>query len=216
MADEVLLRLNTRGGAADVIRTDPSNWLFHPTADVAVLPVGGLDERFQFKLWELPESGATEEVIQDRKIGPGDDVFVAGLLVHHPGRTRIMPVVRLGCISALPEEPVTLNTGDDVVALLEVRSIGGISGSPVFVHLPFWRDLAKGSFIVGTGGEASSGGESWLLGLIHGFYPAGANDPDGVSGGDENLNTGIAVVVRVDRVLDIINRPDQMEMRWMT
>lgn len=45
---------------------------------------------------------------------------------------------------------------------------------------------------------------------MHGFYPTGKNDPDGAS---ENLNTGIAIVARIDRVLDLIHRPDQVAMR---
>ncbi len=61
--------------------------------------------------------------------------------------------------------------------------------------------------------KAHSGGTSWLHGVMHGFYPVGKEDPDNVSGGDENLNTGIAVVTRIDRVLDLIHRPDQVAMR---
>ena len=125
-----------------------------------------------------------------------------------------MPIVRIGNIAALPEDPVMLTgVGEDVVALLEVRSIGGLSGSPVFLHLPFWRDAPEGKVLTGTGGEAMSGGEHRLLGIMHGFYPVGQNDPDGVSGGDENLNTGIAVVTLVDRMLDLINSPDQVHTR---
>jgi hypothetical protein len=32
---------------------------------------------------------------------------------------------------------------------------------------------------------------------MHGFYPTGKDDPDGAS---ENLNTGIAIVARINRV----------------
>jgi hypothetical protein len=48
---------------------------------------------------------------------------------------------------------------------------------------------------------------------MHGFYPVGKNDPENLAGGNENLNTGIAVVVRVDRILDLINSPSQLEVR---
>jgi hypothetical protein len=63
---------------------------------------------------------------------------------------------------------------------------------------------------MGTGGTAGSGGTSWLHGVMHGFYPTEKNDPDGAG---ENLNTGIAVVTRIDRALDLINRPDQVALR---
>jgi hypothetical protein len=210
--DDVALRINMRKGGSEVIHTDPSGWLLHPSADVAVIPINPNPAIVQYRIYPLL-SAATRDFIDERGIGPGDDVFMPGLLIHHPGKTRIMPVVRIGTIAALPEDPVNLETGEDVVGLLEVRSIGGVSGSPVFVHLPFWRDTEKGQSFVSMGGKADSGGENWLLGVMHGFYPVGRNDPDDVSGGDEDMNTGIAVVVLVDRIMDLINRGDQVMMR---
>lgn len=219
MPDEVLLSVNTTSGIGE-IRTDPSEWIQHPTSDVAILHVLPDRSRFRYRVYPTT-SAATEGIVADRAIGPGDDVFIVGLLVHHPGKNRIMPIVRLGNIAALPENSVRLRLGshegaqtvDEVVTLLEVRSIGGLSGSPVFVHLPFWRDLEEGGLLVGTGSKASSGGENWLLGVMHGFYPVGQNDPDGVSAGNEDLNTGIAVITRVDRLMDLINHPSQVLLR---
>src|ERR1700684_2086093 len=143
--DEVRLILNTRSGGIDYVKTTPQDWaLRHPTADVAILPFHPDRSHFQYKVYPL-KSAATKAVIEEKKVGSGDDVFVTGLLVHHPGESRIMPIVRLGCIAALPDDPVELTIGkypgaeetEDVVGLLEVRSIGGLSGSPVFLHLPF-------------------------------------------------------------------------------
>jgi hypothetical protein len=105
---------------------------------------------------------------------------------------------------------VELETGLDVVTLVEVHSIGGLSGCPVFVHLSTLRDTPEGLFLRGTGVKAGSGGTSWLHGLMHGVYPTGPDDPDGMS---ENLNTGIAIVTRIDRVLDLINSPAQVAIR---
>jgi hypothetical protein len=116
----------------------------------------------------------------------------------------------------MPLDTIQLTTGEDTVALVEARSIGGLSGSPVFLHLPFWRDQPEGTFsvVISPGGAiADSGGESRLFGVMHGFYPVRQNDPDGVSGGDENLNTGIAVVVLVDRILELLNQSDRLRER---
>lgn len=216
----VNLLLNTLAGGIDQIKTSPAHWIKHPSADVAILPIAPDEGLFDYRVIGVA-SAATSEVITSKQIGPGDDIFVTGLLVHHPGRSRIMPIVRLGCIAALPEDSVRLRLGDysgapvvdDVVALIEARSIGGLSGSPVYAHLPFWRDTEENSIFMGMGGKASSGGAHWLLGVMHGFFPVGQNDPDGVSGGDENLNTGIAVVTLIDRVLDLVNRPDVVGQR---
>ncbi len=212
-AEKAVLVLNRRGGGRALAETRVSDWLFHETADVAVLPLGRVNPAFQIMVWDVGNSAATDEVVREKNIGAGDDVFITGLLVHHPGVTRNLPIVRLGAIAAMPDDPVPLPTGTDVVTLVEVHSIGGLSGSPVFVHLSVLRDAPAGKFLTGGGASASSGGTSWLHGLMHGFYPVGKSDPDNVSGGDEKLNTGIAVVVRIDRALDLIHRPDQVAIR---
>ncbi len=211
-ATAVQLIANRHDGTAEFISTAPADWLRHPVADVAVLPISLQQGKFKFRAFAAASS-ATKAFMDERNVGPGDDVFMAGLLVHHPGKPQIMPIVRVGNIAALPNDAVNLTTGPDVVALIEARSIGGLSGSPVFVHLPFWRDPPKGMVLMGDGGTANSGGTHHLLGVMHGFYPVGQNDPDGVSQGDENLNTGIAVVAFADRILDLINGDSEMKRR---
>lgn len=219
-ADEIRLRFNGQSGGIGVVKTSGNDWLEHPNSDVAVLPFLPDQKQFQYKVYPLV-SCASEDVVEDKLIGAGDDVFLTGMLVFHPGQTRIMPIVRLGNIAAMPDEPVRLQLGkhqdaakvSDRVALLETRSIGGLSGSPVFVHLPFWRDIERaGMQLVSTGSQrGSSGGQHYLLGVMHGFYPVGENDPDGISG--QELNTGIGVVARIDRVLDLINGPEETKKR---
>jgi len=216
LADSVALSLNLRAGGIGELDTDPALWVRHSTADVAILPIGYLNNtRFKFKIWDMRSTAATE-FVQERQIGPGDDVYFSGLLVHHPGRTQIQPIARIGNIAAMPVDPIQLTTGEDTVALVEARSVGGLSGSPVFLHLPFFRDQPEGimTIVVSPGGaNADSGGDSRLFGVMHGFYPVRQNDPDHVSGGDENLNTGIAVVVLVDRILELLNKSDQVRER---
>jgi hypothetical protein len=212
LADSVELFINRRSGGFDAIPLDPKAWTRHPTSDVAITNVIPDHSTYAYRAYPI-EQRADAPFVRDRNIGAGDDVFVTGLLIHHPGVSRLMPIVRVGNVAALPPDPVSLPTGPDVVALIEARSIGGLSGSPVFLHLPFWRDLPAGALINTEQSVAASGGEHRLLGVMHGFYPVGANDPDGVSQGREDLNTGIAVVVLIDRVMDLINGPDQVMAR---
>jgi hypothetical protein len=220
--DEVVVLVNTSDGQIAELRSAASQWVEHPTSDVAILPCVPDTSRYKYRVYPCSRS-ATKDFVALKEVGPGDEVFVPGLLVHHPGRSRIMPIVRLGSIAAMPEDPVRLSIGrypgaqevHEVVVLLEVRSIGGLSGSPVYLHLPFWRELPEAGKVLTSSGPAtsSSGGENWLLGVMHGFYPVGENDPDNVSGGNENLNTGIAVVIPVDRVMELINDPLQINHR---
>lgn len=52
------------------------------------------------------------------------------------------------------------------------------------------------------------------MGLVHGFFPTAENDPDEIGGwAQEPLNTGISVVVPLERVLDIIDSPAFVEQR---
>jgi hypothetical protein len=207
---EVVLLVNHSEHGRTETRTRASDWLLHDAADVAVLPLGSIDPSFEVRVWPTDEGVASELVVKEKNIGAGDDVFITGLLTYHRGATRNLPVVRLGSIAAMPEDPIGLETGLDTVTLVEVRSIGGLSGSPVFVHLSVLRDTPQGMFLRGGGGAAGSGGTSWLHGVMHGFYPTGKDDPDRAG---ENLNTGIAIVARIDRVLDLIQRPDQVAIR---
>jgi hypothetical protein len=209
-ATKAILWVNHREHGRLSEKTLVSDWLLHDTADVAVYPLGGLNPEYQIKVWDAEQGLASEPVVREKNIGAGDDVFIAGLLTHHWGNTRNLPIVRLGSIAAMPDDPVDLETGRDVVTLVEVHSIGGLSGCPAFIHLSVLRDTPQGQVLMGTGGKAGSGGTSWLHGVMHGFYPTERSDPDGAG---ENLNTGIAVLTRIDRALDLINRSDQVALR---
>ena len=63
----------------------------------------------------------------------GDEVATVGLYTSHHGHTKNIPVVRVGHISMLPDEPVMSTRGYVEAYLVEVRSIVGLSGSPVYI-----------------------------------------------------------------------------------
>lgn len=72
----------------------------------------------------------------DRNLELGDEVFFSGLFYPHSGTRRNIPIVRIGNVAALLEEPVLNRNGVPMdLYLMESRSIGGLSGSPVFVDL---------------------------------------------------------------------------------
>lgn len=212
--ESVAIQLNTLEGPAAEIEVPllENGWKTAPPADVAVLPFAPRRDVFDYLYYPI-RSAATEQFLEDNFVGPGEDVLVTGLLIYHPGETRIMPIVRVGNISAFPDEPVALETGEDRVTLVEVRSLGGLSGSPAFAHLSELRRDRDGN-LVQIASEWSAAGPNYLLGLVHGFYPAAANDPDRVGPPDDSpLNTGISVVVPVDRIVDIIDSPELRELR---
>jgi hypothetical protein len=163
---KVLLRFNLKSGGYTLVETDVAQWMLHPdeSVDVGIVAFSipsELDVRF------LAESiSATPDVIAKHRIGIGDDVFITGLFVNHYGAERNIPILRVGNIAAVPTEPVKTQLGATDAYLIEARSIGGLSGSPVFVYLDALRQGAgpKGSILVSSG-EGPIGGSFFLLGL---------------------------------------------------
>jgi hypothetical protein len=111
----------------------------------------------------------------------------------------------------MPDEKVDTNTFGSIDAyLIEARSIGGLSGSPVFVHLGIVRNIQ------GQIRHASNPtGIFYLLGLVHGHWdiPENATDnmTEDISGG--KINMGIAIVVPAVKIFEIINQPKWIEER---
>ncbi len=215
---KVYLRMNSKGGGTSFIESDVEDWILHPsgpTVDVAVLPWVPELHEFDQLVYGLNYS-VTEQVLQDESIGVGDDLFITGLFVHHHGAARNIPIVRVGNIAAMPAEPIRTEVGPIDAYLIEARSIGGLSGSPVFVHLGLYRTAPDGSGF--TFGRI----QIYLLGLMHGHFdePVSTEDEqvdddfvadDGLS--RQPVNTGIGIVVPIGRVLDLIQSPEMQAIR---
>lgn len=136
--DSVYLRINTREGGSQIIKTNINDWIDHPTdssVDAMLLPLAPPLDIFDYLA--IPEQMvATESVFRDNSIGAGDEVFFTGLFVNAYGQKKNMPIVRIGNIALIPDEKIPIkHFGNADVYLIESRSIGGLSGSPVFVHL---------------------------------------------------------------------------------
>ena len=202
--DKIILRLNFTDGNWGAIETQPSSWFFHedPAADVAVLRIGFDVREHDHRGWELRYS-ATPEEVQKHGIGPGDDLFFIGLFTKHYGTTKNIPIVRMGNIAAMPsiDNPVKTKIGPMIAYLAEARSIGGLSGSPVFVDI--YGALRRGPFQLAPGNT-----HFLLLGLVHGHYDEteDLNDDDVIDDGLKatKVNVGIAVVIPVERVIEVI------------
>jgi len=87
--------------------------------------------------------------------------------------------------------------------LVEARSLGGLSGSPVFVNLGFVRNVS-GEVKFASGGS----GIFYLLGLMHGHWDrlvpvTLASDEIQV----ESVNMGITIVAPAKKILEVINQP---------
>jgi hypothetical protein len=156
----------------------------------------------------------TAEIIAEQKIGPGEEIAVIGLFRSHHGIDKAIPVVRVGHISVMREEPVhTKYCGYIDAYLVEVMSIGGLSGSPVFVSMPPMR-------IVDLKVQMTDAKQFYLLGLMHGHFDIRNLNEDAVSDGEQDalgsINTGLGVVVPVEKIIETMMQPGLSEMRRKT
>lgn len=149
------IRVNTRLGEPDYFETVSGNWERSSDNDVAAYGIDLSDEKHLTRevyhrispvlVEQYPRafhyggllSFVTEEIINEHGIGIGDEVFLVGRLIDHSGKQKNAPSARFGNISMTPFESIfnkTLSKNVEVF-LCEVKSIGGFSGSPVFVYV---------------------------------------------------------------------------------
>jgi len=192
--------VNKLGGGLIGMEPLGDDWLVHPTdrsADVVAIPVGMNPDAAVTCVAEsdlvTPDKFISEEV------GVGDEIFITGLFTAAPGISRVMPIVRHGNIAMIPEEQIQTEMGYADVYLVEARSIGGLSGSPVFVRPE----------------EGEIHGHTMLLGLMHGHWDvkeSELNSPT-INHDKRGVNLGIGIVVPAVKILETINGPAAMKWR---
>lgn len=222
LADKrVFLRVNTHDGGFDIVETNFEDWVRPDHSDglvdaaVCFFPHNNRDH---FDYDSIQESFAiTPDQFEANSVGIGNDVYFAGLFVNHYGKRRNETLMRSGTLAAIPTEEVKTRAGNAPVYLVEARSIGGLSGSPVLVE-PVTNFMAPDAF------EIRAPGNGWyLLGLMQGHWEteiAVGTDTDEKSnnsaGGEsdeidkealerlEAVNMGIAMVTPIERILPLL------------
>jgi hypothetical protein len=214
---DVYILLNGKDGGVKQLKSIGPEWWSHPndkSADVAVRQVGFQDDvdllAIQIKDFIRPEDIKTSQVV------PGDEVFLAGLFSPAPGIKRNLPITRHGNIAMLPDEQVETEFGYADVYLVEARSIGGLSGSPVFVRPPlrYGIEMPKG-----TTAYFDAIGKFRLLGLMHGHWDireTEINNSKIEHDRKKGVNLGIGIVVPAIKILETINHPELIERRRLS
>lgn len=198
-------RVNRADGSVGEIEL-PDDWYYPESggADVVVLPFF-LDEEWDNKMARR-EMEVTDEAIKEYGIGAGDELIIVGLFTERHGSKRNLPIVRSGIIASMATEPLAdVSSGEEYSAYLaEVRSIGGLSGSPVFVHLPGVR---------GQRAAQEIGRDTFLLGVIRGHWEYEGVGEDFAFGDREKINTGIAIVSQMQDVAKILDCEELVKQR---
>jgi|SRR5215831_1556610 len=195
----ILIRANLKSGGAESLPTNFSDWYLHPTEDIAVLDWPE-DERPAVVY--VPEAMCQDaEGLKARRIDEGDEVFIAGLFRRHYGRSRNVPVIRIGNIAMMPDEPIPSRIGEiEGAYLVEIRSIGGLSGSPTFVHyqIPQFRPPRF----------------QWhLIGMIHGHWDVPKEAFTDFDDSNEQINMGMAIIIPINKVLEFLKTHPELKKR---
>ena len=199
---KIWIRVNLIDGGSEIIETLKDSWFLNRDNDIAILSRYFSNDTFDVARI-IEQDFVTNDVLIRMEVEPGDETFTVGLFTSHEGFIRNMPIVRMGNIAAIPKEKVLIDIGYREAYLVESRSIGGLSGSPVFLLLG-----------AGIRGEPESSVGSFLLGMMQGRL--NTTDANDVVGGDsitDTINTGIGVVIPVDIIRDTINHPHLIAQR---
>jgi hypothetical protein len=210
-----VIRLSTQDGRKAVFPTIKGDWVFHPDGDdLAVYspPLETLDLancRINF----ARRGGIIDrEIFGVMDIHPGDDVFAVGRFINHEGRQRNLPTARFGCIGQMPWEPIKQDTGFMQESfLVEARSIGGYSGSPVFLHRANFFSNARLTI------NRPTFWGPWLLGVNWGHINDWAPvcdasgrpiDPSNPRDMRVRTNTGMMAVVPAWKLAELLDREE--------
>lgn len=209
---EAVIAMNAKDGAPRFLRTGDQKWFYHPTekdsVDVAVMPLGSPNMEL-YDIVFIPDAiFATEERIAEYNIGLGDELVIVGLFTRFVGMTHLIPIVRTGNIAMMPRDRLPIKGFGQMEAYLaEGRSIGGLSGSPVFV-----RNTVKTPVQSVKGSSHLYGlGDGHLLGLIHGHWDLPVSFPPDEQA--EAVNMGVSIVVPAKKILEVLYHPQLSAMR---
>lgn len=153
-------------------QTLAARWERHPETDLAVTQLEVPAAHLAVP-WEMVENNA---LFESDLFGLGGDLFIPGLFSRHGG-SGLEPILRFGNLSMMPTDAVHTATGLITAYLCELRSTGGLSGSPVFIA-PHLLELGGGP------------GKYALLGVMQGHW-----DGEHLLGDRTAVNMGVGVVV---------------------
>lgn len=221
----------TDGTVVEEKHEPPHQWWYHPTernsVDAAVMLLS-LKEVQQLDIEPIPVTMFVgDETMASYNLGIGDEVFVAGLFKNAKGSSKNIPIIRIGNVAMIPGEKISFPTEERPdqmlhANLLESRSIGGLSGSPVFIRETvrtyaglrarqgFNIEMAHGNpeELGLEAVEVAGVGRFHFFGSIIGHWhvPIGFSDFS-----QEAVNMGIAPMVPASKILEILGQSQLLD-----
>lgn len=206
------IRINKKDQTADVITISADKWVQHHYAcDVAAAPVELSTTDYGVRFVPLKDF-MTEQLLEARMIGPGDDVFMIGRLIGRDGKQKNTPSVRFGNISMMSADPIKDDYGIRQESfVIECRSLPGYSGSPVFLTIDRTQPRPPNWFTPVNHVYRQEWHGPWLLGIdwchIHDYAPLLDADKEAKSDPKQwtKMNTGMAGVVPAWKIVEVLN-----------
>lgn len=205
-----VVRLNTKEDRWDVLDLTERDWFYHPDGDDLAVSILSLDGAIYKYLTCGIEQLLTRDAVYKYDMGIGDEVYVVGRFINHEGKQRNLPTARFGNIAQMPYEPIKKRRENiDILQesfLIEAKSIGGYSGSPVIIDAPLGQGRADDT------GAISNPGGVWLLGVdwghLNDWRPVcDANGNPLPQGMRVALNSGMMTVVPAWRLAEMLEGP---------
>jgi len=222
--DSVYARFNRFDGTFEIIELHEGKWHRHPDADdIAICELGLNLERVN-QTYVSESMFLTEKLFIDNGIGPGDDVFMIGRFQTIEGKDQNTPTARFGNISQLFAREVKNSFGlNQLSFIVEMRSLSGYSGSPVFAYLmPFYKRDAHPTTEQPNPPAVNllpNGVGPWLIGVDWGHL----NRFQEVLDQDRKTpevpprwvkeNSGMSMVVPIDRLTDLLQKEELRQHR---
>ncbi|MFZ2490204.1 MAG: hypothetical protein WA208_01840 [Thermoanaerobaculia bacterium] len=207
-ASPLLIRYNTTDGGS-VVEETTTNWYFHPdpAVDLAVLP---FDPPASYEVGLIPaETFAFDELLEKHYFGTGDEVMAVGLFYFRHGKKRNLPVLRSGIVASMPTEPfIDDHTGAPYDAyLIEMRSFGGLSGTPIFTV------IHEGSLLNRPGRVFSPlVHRLTLVGVVRGHWDVKASGPS-ADAEIEQANIGLTIATPAQKLAELLLEPELCRLR---
>jgi hypothetical protein len=207
---DIYVSVNKRGGGkTELFSADPPMCYPHPdkSCDLAIIP---MENNPAAEIDPIPISElVTKQTAEEYGIGIGDEVYATGLFTEISHDHQNTPILRHGNISLMPAREIQTELGYAEIYLIEARSIGGLSGSPLFVR-PTVKIPAQPDNILVLRDRTK------LLGVVQGHWDvkeSEINSPTINQDRKRGVNYGIAMVVPAYKIIEALNRPELVERR---
>jgi hypothetical protein len=197
---EWAIRLNTKDGNSKTFDGIDAKWHYHEDKSVDLAVINWLPPNPEkFDHLHIPTSSfLNSNSFTEQGIGIGDEVCMVGLFRLYSGDFKNEPVLRIGNIAMLPSRRIEIkDIGPMEAYLIEARSMGGLSGSPVFLAEQGIDPVTKMIAF------------RWhFLGIIHGHYKLKSGEQIERIALNSATNVGVSIVTPAQKLLDILNNEE--------